>query len=913
MKKKTNMQRLFTILFLLTCFFGASAQGSERPITWQEWLTNDGKAIVPDVASESIWMGNAETPWPNWALETTDGINANWRTDRASEICAWSLTMGKNFDDQAGDISTDSPRARPYPADIEAEEGNESNHVFAVHVDKIDIIDTDASVDWSNQFCIECTHGWKEGQPVRIKFRYKADHACKAGTQWHQKNPSIYNIWNAAGDVEFSTEWKEFDKTLTIHTDGTNDTWSLAFNLCSDATNGRTPNVFYFDDLSWETMVLDEGYFVASSNTAKGIEYDLDNAIEFQPSDEEGVLVATVGTPGKEATWVNEIMISTVRGHDASFKSATLKPLGNYIGEDIWGDYTEGFNAKIKLPAVGVWTIYLAIEDRQINIVKVEEDDPQLYFNFIKKGKIAELIQNPNKYKGTVIIPSKVTHEGEEYTVTKIADKAFSGCSGLTSVTIPNSVTSIGYSAFSGCSGLISVTIPNSVVSIGNGAFLGCSGLTSVTIPNSVTSIGSWTFSGCNGLTSITIPNSVTSIGSYAFAYCIGLTSVTIPNSVISIGGNAFEQCSGLKSASIGSGINIIESEAFSNCSGLTDVYCYAEKLRGENWDGEGLYTNPNAFQDSYPQTMILHVPKGCSDAYTDVEPWKNFKNIVEMADAKVKLSKTKAVIEKGKTLTLKATITPSDLPDKSVTWKSSNTKVATVTSAGKVKGVKAGTATITCTSKATGAKATCKVTVGYVKLDKTEAVINKGKTMTLKATVYPSTLTDRSVTWKSSNTKVATVTSKGKVKGVKPGTATITCTSNATGLKTTCKVTVGYVKLDQNEVTVKKGKTLTLKAAVYPLSLTDKSVTWESSNTKVATVTSKGKVKSVKAGKTLTLKAAVYPLSLTDKSVTWESSNTKVATVTSKGKVKSVKAGLAVITQVSEVKNSDFAIKKKV
>ena len=320
-------------------------------------------------------MGDAETPWPNWALETTDGINANWRSDRAPEICAWSLTMGRNFDDQAEGISTDSPRARPYPTDIEPEEGNSSNHVFAVHVEQIDIIDTDASVDWSNQFWIECTHGWKDGQSVRIKFKYKADHACKAGTQWHQKNPSIYNNWNAAGDVEFTTEWKEFDKTLTVHTENDPYAWGLAFNLCSDADNGRTPNVFYFDDLSWETMVLDEGYFVAASNTGNGLEYDLDNAIEFQPSDEEGVLVATVGTAGKKESWVNEIMISTVRGHDASFKSATLKPSGTFIGEDNWGDYTEGSNAKIKLPAAGVWTINLAIEDRQINIIQVEGDE----------------------------------------------------------------------------------------------------------------------------------------------------------------------------------------------------------------------------------------------------------------------------------------------------------------------------------------------------------------------------------------------------------------------------------------------------------------------------------------------------------------------------------------------------------
>ena len=264
--------------------------------------------------------------------------------------------------------------------------------------------------------------------------------------------------------------------------------------------------------------------------------------------------------------------------------------------------------------------------------------------------------------------------------------------------------------------------------------------------------------------------------------------------------------------------------------------------------------------------------------------------------DAKVELSKTKAAIEKGKTLTLKATITPSDLADKSVTWKSSNTKVATVTSAGKVKGVKAGTATITCTSKATGAKATCKVTVGYVKLNKTEIIVQKGKTVTLKAAVYPSTLEDRTVTWKSSNKKVATVTSKGKVKGVKAGTATITCTSKATGLKTTCEVTVGYVKLDQTEVTVNKGKTVTLKAAVYPSSLEDRSVTWESSNTKVATVTSKGKVKGVKAG-TATITCTSNATGL---------STTCVVTVTTTASILSLEGGdKDEVTEINEVEAS--------
>ena len=149
---------------------------------------------------------------------------------------------------------------------------------------------------------------------------------------------------------------------------------------------------------------------------------------------------------------------------------------------------------------------------------------------------------------------------------------AFYNCSGLTSVSIPESITSIGESAFCNCSGLKSVTIPNSITSIGESAFRGCSGLTSVSIPNSVTSIGNYTFSGCSGLSSVSIPNSVTSIGSYAFYNCSGLTSVSIPNSVTSIGESAFCNCSGLKSVTIPNSITSIGNYTFSGCSGLTSV-----------------------------------------------------------------------------------------------------------------------------------------------------------------------------------------------------------------------------------------------------------------------------------------------------------------------------------------------------
>ena len=102
-----------------------------------------------------------------------------------------------------------------------------------------------------------------------------------------------------------------------------------------------------------------------------------------------------------------------------------------------------------------------------------------------------------DEYTGAVAIPESVNYNGKNYPVTSIGQDAFDGCSGLTSVTIPNSVTSIAYNAFRDCSGLTSVTIPNSVTYIGQGAFGGCSGLTSVTIPNSVTSIDKSAFRDC--------------------------------------------------------------------------------------------------------------------------------------------------------------------------------------------------------------------------------------------------------------------------------------------------------------------------------------------------------------------------------------------------------------------------------
>ena len=211
-----------------------------------------------------------------------------------------------------------------------------------------------------------------------------------------------------------------------------------------------------------------------------------------------------------------------------------------------------------------------------------------------------------------------------------------------------------------------------------------------------------------------------------------------------------------------------------------------------------------------------------------------------------VTLDKTSATVYTGKTASLKTT---SNDAAKTVTYTTSNNAVATVSSTGVVKGVKAGTAVIT--ANCGNATATCKVTVKApsVKFAKSSAVVYTGKTATVKATLAGVS----SVTYKSSNTKIATVNSKtGTVKGIKAGTVTITATSGK--LKATYKLTVKNptFTLTKSSATIAKGKTTTIRSKATPVS----TVTYTSSNKKVATVTGKGVVKGISKGKaTITVK----------------------------------------------------------
>ena len=224
-----------------------------------------------------------------------------------------------------------------------------------------------------------------------------------------------------------------------------------------------------------------------------------------------------------------------------------------------------------------------------------------------------------------------------------------------------------------------------------------------------------------------------------------------------------------------------------------------------------------------------------------------------------ITLTSTELSLAVGESYTLTATVSPSNATDKTVSWYSSNSTVATVTSSGVIKGISAGSTTITAT--AGGKSATCVVTVKSevvevtgITLTSTELSLAVGESHTLTATVSPSNATDKTVSWQSSNSSVADVSSSGVVKGVSAGSATITATAG--GKSATCVVTVKPevvevtgITLSSTELSMTVGDSHTLTAQVFPDNATDKTVSWQSSNRSVAEVSSSGVVKARGAG----------------------------------------------------------------
>lgn len=330
----------------------------------------------------------------------------------------------------------------------------------------------------------------------------------------------------------------------------------------------------------------------------------------------------------------------------------------------------------------------------------------------------------------------------------------------------------------------------------------------------------------------------------------------------------------------------------------------------------------------------------------TSADGYSSECKVVVTQDATgIKLSATNLTLGVGDSYAVGATITPQNATDKTITWTSQNPSVARVTNDGKVTGVSVGTAIIAAKIKS-GEVAYLTVTVKDVvkslALDQSSKTIGVGKSFILTPIFTPANASNQKVTWKSSDNSIATVSSTGKVTGVKGGTAMILCTAEDGGYTANCIVTVQElvtdIKLNYTSYKLTVNKSVTLKATVKSNNASNKKVKWTTSNKKIATVNQKGKVTAKKLGKctiratatdgsgetaTCTirvikrvsklkisnsyikllegkskqLKAKVSPSSATIKGVKWKSSDTSVAIVSSSGKVHALTEGTAKIS----------------
>ena len=528
-----------------------------------------------------------------------------------------------------------------------------------------------------------------------------------------------------------------------------------------------------------------------------------------------------------------------------------------------------------------------------------------------------------------------------------IEDEAFYGTYSMQSVRIPDYVNFIGIDAFSLCENLEYVNLPEYLYALDTMAFYGCTSLKTVTIPASMEKIGIAPFAACMNLKEIKVEagNTVfTSLGGvlytsdkqylieypsaksgaiykttaqtkaimpYSFIFNQTLTDIIVGNKCVSIGDYAFTRSPKLRTVLLPKSVTYIGDGAFDGLNGFT-VYAergsYAQK-----------YCSNNGVRWTTPPVLVTGI----------------------------KLNNTKLNWPVGKSGMFRATVTPSNAKNKSVTWKSSNTKVATVDANGRLTAVGAGTATITCTaSDGNGAKATCAVTV-YQPMKGITLNTNKlnwpiGKSGKFKATITPANAANKNVKWASSNPKAATVDASGKLTAVGVGSTTITCTAaDGSGAKATCAVTVFQpvksIKLNNTKLNWPVGKSGNFKATLSPSNAKYKTVNWSSSNPKAATVDVNGRLTAVGVGsatitctsadgmakatcavtvyqpvgsiklntnklnwpigKSGNFKATISPANAGNKNVKWTSSNPKAATVDSKGKLTAVGVGSTTIT----------------
>ena len=429
--------------------------------------------------------------------------------------------------------------------------------------------------------------------------------------------------------------------------------------------------------------------------------------------------------------------------------------------------------------------------------------------------------------------------------VTTIGELAFAACKALQNVTLGSRVQTIEVSAFGTCWALQSISFPASVTTIGKHAFLNCRVLQSVSFSDGLTTIGELAFGSCHALQSITLPASVTTIGEYAFSFCKALQQVTVAwDTPLAVPDNAFN---GINTANVPLKVPKGREAAYQATPVWNSFKFNSPPVPGNGGKLTISNITGNGFTVSWEKATDVETPQ---------------KNLIY----KVYCKKSKFFVPQFMPADLKATLTDKasytitglgggfisptndgydvnveveDEDGSSAWYKSENVKLASATVA--VTGVTVAPAALT---------------------------LEVGQTGALTATVAPATATNKAVTWTSSAPAIATVDASGTVKGIAPGTATITVKTADGGKTATCAITVKAavapavkvtgITLNYSSITVNGDlERVQLIATVAPATATDQSLTWTSSDASVASVDGAGLVTIRKKGKaTVTAKA---------------------------------------------------------
>lgn len=250
-------------------------------------------------------------------------------------------------------------------------------------------------------------------------------------------------------------------------------------------------------------------------------------------------------------------------------------------------------------------------EDKKtVSIVSVETEE---YYKNIKK-----YISEQN---GIIKLPSFISYQGDNYSVTQLGAYVFANCDTLKSIELPAKVESIGSVAFGGCSELQDIEIPAGVTEIGQNAFAKCSKIESIKIPIGVERIENGTFVECSNLKNIEIPSTVESIGYSAFAKCISLKDIQIPESVTSIAEGAFEECTSLENVQIPESVTSVGNGTFHNCNENVTVLIYKNSEDKSSAEITGIYKdhvgNTLIIPDTISGIKVTGIKEGILDAYT--------------------------------------------------------------------------------------------------------------------------------------------------------------------------------------------------------------------------------------------------------------------------------------------------------